>query len=137
MAFHTFGTHDELGWSPLDTEALEDLGLLFDVNLGGDEFGVDQVYDAFVRVDLGFQPSTAASGGCGAEIEESRFRLLLRGLQCLVRVREPVDGECDHDETLHGKTRPRGGVLRLVSYALTLGTGYQEIVTHRWSVRDK
>ena len=103
MAFRTFGTHDELGWSPLDTEALEDLGLLLDVNLGGDEFGADEVYDALVRIDLGFQPSTAASGGCGAEIEESRFRLLLRGLQCLVRVCEQVDSECDHDETLHGK----------------------------------
>ena len=137
MAFHAIGTHDELGRSPLDTEAFEDLGLFFDVNLGGDEFGADQVYDALVRIDLGFQPSTAASGRCGAEIEESRFRLLLRGLQCLVRVREPVDGECDHDETLHGKTRPRGGVLRLVSYALALGTGHPELVTSRWSARDK
>src|SRR6267143_3344082 len=98
MAFHSVGTHDELGWSPLDSEALEDLGLLFDVNLGGDEFGADPFYDPLVRIDLGFQPSTAASGRCGAEIEESRFRLILRGLQCLVGVLEPVDGECDHDD---------------------------------------
>ena len=118
MAFDPIRAHDELGWGPQGSEALEDLGLLFDVNLGGDEFGADQVYDPLVRIDLGFQPSATTSEGRGAEIEEGRFRLSLRGLQCLVRVLEPADGECDHGGTLREMASRPTGMLRLRS-ALT------------------
>jgi hypothetical protein len=115
VGFGSIGGHHEQGRSPLDSETLERLGLLFDVNLGGDEVRADPVYDPLIRIDLGFQPSATASLGGGAEIEKGCFLLCFRSLQGLVWVLEPAYGECGHGgipplkEPRAGRNRTRPG----------------------------
>jgi hypothetical protein len=61
---------------------VESGGLLFDVDVEGDELVANERRDLVIAVRFGFQPNATPSGGCRAEVDEKRlFRL--RGLaQC-------------------------------------------------------
>jgi hypothetical protein len=52
--------------------------MLFDVQSNGDEVADDEVGDARIGINLGFQPSASASHRCGGEIEKQRLTRSLR-----------------------------------------------------------
>jgi hypothetical protein len=52
--------------------------MFFDVRAERNEMLFDEAGDGFVGVRFGFQPNAAASGGCGAEIDEQRLVRALR-----------------------------------------------------------
>ena len=87
MPLVPLGVKHDQGRGPLGPEPLERLLLLLDVNLDGQEIFGDGLDDAGIRIDLGFQPSTAPSHRRGAEVQENRlprrFRLLQRGVHVL------------------------------------------------------
>jgi len=71
---------------PLGLEPAKVLWPLFDVNFDGDEALADKLYDFFIRINLGIQPSASASHRRGAEIEEDHFIAGPCSLESLVRV---------------------------------------------------
>jgi len=77
---------------PLRAEALERLRLLFDVEPSGDEVPGDELTDAGIGINLGFQPSASPSHRCGGEIEQERLPCLLRLRQSGIDVADPFDG---------------------------------------------
>gem|GEM_PF-52417 len=91
MLLLSFGIQDDAGWRPLCAEALERLGLFLDVDLDGEKVAADEVSDAVIGVNLGFQPSATRSHGCGAEIEKSRLFALARLRERGVNISNPID----------------------------------------------
>jgi hypothetical protein len=65
-------------------------GVLFDVSFKWNEVLVDESGDFVVAVRLGFQPSTCASSGSRAEVDEHRLFLSLGLRECSVSVCQPV-----------------------------------------------
>lgn len=73
IAFDTGGIHDQHRGCPDGFETLEVRRMLLDVSFQRNKILMDEVRDFLIRVGLGFQPSTGASGGRGREIDQQRF----------------------------------------------------------------
>src|SRR2546421_6241806 len=73
------------------TESLEVGRLLPHVQTRGDEVLRDEAGDAFIRVDLGIQPSAATSHRRSAEVEQHGLALGLCVAQHLIDVMPPID----------------------------------------------
>jgi hypothetical protein len=65
---------------------MEIRGMLFDVCLERHEIVVNKCSGLVIIVRLGFQPSTCASGGRGAKVDEQRLLLSLGFRECCVSV---------------------------------------------------
>jgi hypothetical protein len=65
--------------------------MFLDVGLYREEIRVDEVCDSFIRVRLGFQPSTGASSRSRAEVEKDRTARLLRLSQSGIDVFAPLN----------------------------------------------
>ena len=91
MPFRAGGIQEDDGWGPSRIEAMEPDRVLFDVSLDGEEIGVDEGRDAFIRVRLGFQPSTSSSSGSRAEIEQDGPARLPRFLESRIDIFPPFD----------------------------------------------
>ncbi len=66
--------------------------MFFDVGFYGDEVLVDELSGLRIFIGLGIQPSTRASRGCGAEIQQDRLALFLCLRQGLINVLTPSHG---------------------------------------------
>jgi hypothetical protein len=69
ITFDALGIQDENRWRPYSFKAFEVSGMCFDVSFERDKSLVDEVRRTFVRVGLGFQPSTCASSGRGRKVD--------------------------------------------------------------------
>ena len=65
--------------------------VLFDVGFEWDEVVVDERSCLVVAVRLGFQPSTCASGGGRAEVDQHGFLLRFGFGECCVSVCQPMN----------------------------------------------
>ena len=83
---------DQNGRRPDGIKPVKIFWILFDVDFEWDEVLVNELRDFFIFVRLGFQPSTCASAGCGAEIDEYGFLLFFRRGESLVSIFDPVYG---------------------------------------------
>ena len=70
MPFRAVWLSQNQSWCPLRLKAAKVLGSLLDMNFDGDETVVYEVCDAFLRINLGIQPSAAASHRRGAKIKQ-------------------------------------------------------------------
>jgi len=91
MLLASFGIEDDSGGGPLGAESLERLGLFLDVDFDGDKVAADEVSDALIGVNLGFQPSATRSHRGGAEVEKSRLFALAGIRERGVNISNPVD----------------------------------------------
>jgi hypothetical protein len=80
--------------------------MFLDVRLYWEKIRIDEACDVFIRVRLGFQPSTCASSRSRAEIEQDRTPTSLRLGQSGIDVSTPVDR---HDSILYGWHVAGGG----------------------------
>ena len=79
VPFHAVGIHHQDGRRPLGVEALESLGLFFDMDFNRDKIIGNKLAYPVVGIYLGIQPGAPSSHRGGAEIQQNRFL----GLFCL------------------------------------------------------
>jgi hypothetical protein len=66
--------------------------MFLDVRLDRDKIRVYEAGDTFIRVRLGFQPSTSASSRSRTEVEQDRPARLLRLAESGINVLAPLNG---------------------------------------------
>ena len=74
---------------------MEPFGIFLDVRFDGKEVQVDELGGLGILVTLGIQPSTCASSGRGAEVEQDGLALGLSVRQGLIYVFAPFHGHID------------------------------------------
>ena len=91
-AFAAFRFHYQNGRCPDGTEAFEIARIFFDMHPERDKIFVDERCQTGIAVRLVFEPLTSTSGRRSAEIDEQRFVLFFRGVQCLIGIFDPIYG---------------------------------------------
>jgi len=92
----TVRIHRDDRWRPHGVEPLEIGGVLFDVRFERYEMLMDELRHSGIGVRLGFQPSAAASGRGGAEVDEKGLVLAFSLRERSVGVSDPL---YSHDES--------------------------------------
>ena len=91
ITLDALGIQDDNRWCPDSLKAFEISGIFFDVSCEWDKSLVDEVRGTFVRVGLGFQPSTCASSGRGRKVDQDRLVLGLCLFERRVGVFDPIN----------------------------------------------
>ena len=109
MPFDAVVVEDQDRRRPVHVQALAEAGIetvgIAHVHATREEFRSDEPHHPLVRVHLGFQPSTARSHRSRGEVDERPFSVLLRLVECLLRVPPPGDSALSHCSALPVPTR--------------------------------
>lgn len=99
MTFFAFRLEQEQGWRPQNVKTAKSTLLFFDVDFYRNKIFRDELFDTFIRINLGVQPSAAASHWSRAEIEKEYFMCFARFGKRLIDFFPPLNGHMSPPES--------------------------------------